>query len=140
MTPFGRRLAWTAATGLAVGVVGVALYATSDSSPRPERAGVLLQTGPSAMTDPYGAAQGAVSRGEAVLLDFGEGELVFFVNRSEDVLGMVNGCGERVAPSSQRRLPVLVEAHFRVRSAPPYTVETPTTRYRFSSSGAVPCG
>lgn len=115
------------------GILGVAaVWGLSMSGSRP-RSGVLLTVGPAAKADPYAVAQGAVTHGEPVLLDFGDGEFVFFVNRAEEVLALVNRCGERTRPIMERRLPMLVEARFRIRSMPPYHVDTASTRYRFSA-------
>ncbi|MEO5658054.1 MAG: hypothetical protein ABIO65_01445, partial [Nitrospiria bacterium] len=58
------------------GILGVAaVWGLSMSGPRP-RSGVLLAVGPAAKADPYAVAQGAVTHGEPVLLDFGDGEFV----------------------------------------------------------------
>lgn len=98
--------------------------------------GVLLAVGPGAKTDPYAVAQGAVTHGEAVLIDFGDGEFAFFVNRSDDVMALTNGCGERAAPIRQERFPVLVDARFRLRNVPPYRVDTRSVRYAFDALGS----
>jgi hypothetical protein len=98
--------------------------------------GILLSVGSSAKADPYAVAQGAVTHGEAVLVDFGDGDLAFFVNEPDDVLALVNGCGERVGPTQQRQLPVLIDARFHARNVPPYTVEARATRYRFDAPAA----
>lgn len=138
-----RRLIVFAAVGALVGFALVAAIRSMRGSTTAIRSGVLLAVGPSAKGDPYAVAQGAVTHGEAVLLDMGDEELVFFVNRPETVLALVNGCGERVSPSAERRLPVLVEARFRSRPVPPYVVETPSIRYRFEGppdSPAASCG
>ena len=127
------------ALGALVGVAFVLVFRFTRGS-MPTRSGVLLVVGPLAKGDPYAVAQGAVTHGEAVLLDFGDEEFVFFVNRPEAVLALVNGCGERVAPIVERRLPVLVEARFRARPVPPYLVETSSIRYRFIGSPASPGG
>jgi hypothetical protein len=106
------------------------------TEPTPTASGILLSVGASAKADPYAVAQGAVTHGEAVLIDFGDGDLAFFVNRADDVLALVNGCGERVGPTHQRRLPVLIDARFHTRNVPPYTVEARATRYRFDAPSA----
>ena len=138
-----RRLLGVVVLGGLIGIAaGVAMRSVA-RAPEPTRAGVLLAIGAAAKADPYAVAQGAVTHGEPVLVDVGDGELVFFVNRPEPVLALVNGCDERVAPVLERRLPVLVEARFRLRTVPPYTVETPSIRYRFSAPrlpAAPPCG
>ena len=138
-----RRLVGMVVLGGLIGIaVGVAIRSVA-RAPEPTRAGVLLAIGAAAKADPYAVAQGAVTHGEPVLVDVGDGELVFFVNRPEPVLALVNGCGERVLPTAERRLPVLVEARFRARLVPPYTVETASIRYRFSAPtppAAPPCG
>lgn len=138
-----RRLLSILVVGGLVGVaVGIAMRSVA-RAPGPTTSGVLLSVGASAKADPYAVAQGAVTHGEPVLVDVGDGELVFFVNRPDAVRALVNGCGERVAPVLERRLPVLSEARFRIRTVPPYTVETASVRYRFSASAmsAVPsCG
>ncbi|MBI3607314.1 MAG: hypothetical protein HY207_05030 [Nitrospirae bacterium] len=129
--------------GLLSGIALVFVFRATRGSTTPIRAGVLLAVGPSAKGDPYAVAQGAVTHGEAVLLDVGAGEFVFFVNRPEAVLALVNGCGVRVRPTVERRLPVLVEARFHTRSVPPYVVKTPSIRYRFEGppvSPAASCG
>lgn len=123
------RFAWA---GLAAAVVVIALVRWF-TPPAPEMSGVLLSVGASAKADPYAVAQGAVTHGEAVLIDFGDGDLAFFVNRAEEVLALVNGCGERVEPTRQQRFPVLVDARFSLRNVPPYTVEARSTRYRFDA-------
>ncbi|HET8760833.1 MAG TPA: hypothetical protein VFN94_07180 [Nitrospiria bacterium] len=107
------------------------------AAPDPQTHGVLLSVGPSAKSDPYGVAQGAVTHGEAVLIDFGDGEFAFFVNRAAEVRALVNGCGDRVGPDRQTRLPVLVEAHFQIRNVPPYVVEVRGARYRFEAPSGV---
>ncbi len=101
----------------------------------PERAipGVLLSVGPAAKADAYAVAQGAVTHGEAVLIDFGDGDFAFFVNRSDDVLALINGCGERATPVRHERFPVLVDARFHARNVPPYRVETRSVRYQFDA-------
>ena len=134
-----RRLVVLVALGALAGVALVLVFRFTRGS-MPTRSGVLLAVGPSAKSDPYAVAQGAVTHGEAVLLDFGDEDLVFFVNRPEAVLALVNGCGERVAPTMERRLPVLVEARFRSRPVPPYVIETPSIRYRFTGQPASSCG
>ena len=138
-----RRLIGLVAVGGLIGIaVGVAMRSAA-RAPWPTRAGVLLSVGSAAKADPYAVAQGAVTHGEPVLLDFGDGELVFFVNRPDEVRALVNGCGERVAPVLERRLPMLSEARFLVRRVPPYTVEMASIRYRFSAPAmfaAPPCG
>jgi hypothetical protein len=138
-----RRLLGVVVLGGLIGVAaGVAMRSVA-RAPGPTRAGVLLAIGSAAKADPYAVAQGAVTHGEPVLVDVGDGGLVFFVNRPEPVLALVNGCGERVAPALERRLPVLSEARFRLRSVPPYTVETASIRYHFSAPtppAAPPCG
>jgi hypothetical protein len=121
------RFAWAGIVSAAVVIVLLWWFAP----PAPETPGVLLLVGPAAKADPYAVAQGAVTHGEAVLIDFGDGDLTFFVNRAEEVLVLVNGCGERVGPTRQQRLPVLVDARFHIRNVPPYTVEVRSTRYRF---------
>lgn len=123
------RFAWAGIAAAAI-VIAVLWWLTP---PAPETAGILLSVGASAKADPYAVAQGAVTHGEAVLIDFGDGDLTFFVNRAEDVLALVNGCGERVAPTRQQRFPVLVDARFHVRNVPPYTIEARSTRYRFDA-------
>lgn len=95
--------------------------------------GVLLSVGPAAKADPYAVAQGAVTHGEAVLIDFGDGDFVFFVNRSDDVRALTNGCGERAAPVRQERLPLLVEARFHLRNVPPYLIEARESQYLFDA-------
>ena len=128
-----RRLVGVVVLGGLIGIAaGVAMRSVA-RAPGPTRAGVLLAVGVAAKADPYAVAQGAVTHGEPVLVDVGDGELVFFVNRPEPVLALVNGCGERVLPTAERRLPVLVEARFRARLVPPYTVETASIRYHFSA-------
>jgi hypothetical protein len=124
-----------AALACAAAGVGIAL-AWWFAEPTPTASGILLSVGASAKADPYAVAQGAVTHGEAVLIDFGDGDLVFFVNRADEVLALVNGCGERVSPTHQRRLPVLVDARFHARNVPPYTIEARATRYRFDAPGA----
>ncbi len=129
-----RPVAWL----LAVGVLATGVAVASWWLVEPVRAmpGVLLSVGPAAKSDPYAVAQGAVTHGEAVLIDFGDGDFAFFVNRSDDVLALTNGCGERAVPVRQQRFPVLVEARFHARNVPPYRVETPSVQYHFESSGA----
>jgi hypothetical protein len=92
---------------------------------------VLLSVGPAAKSDPYAVAQGAVTHGEAVLIDFGDGDFAFFVNRSDDVLTLINGCGERAVPIRHERFPVLVDARFHARNVPPYRVSTRSVQYEF---------
>ncbi|MEW6682239.1 MAG: hypothetical protein AB1451_04845 [Nitrospirota bacterium] len=115
--------------GLLAGGVAVAFWWLDE----PERAipGVLLSVGPAAKAAPYAVAQGAVTHGEAVLIDFGDGDFAFFVNRSDDVRALINGCGERVAPVRHERFPLLVDARFHVRNVPPYLVEARSARYLF---------
>ncbi|MFZ5862289.1 MAG: hypothetical protein ACOYXR_05545 [Nitrospirota bacterium] len=127
------------AAGLAAIAAGIAL-AWWFGEPTRSVAGALLLVGPSAKADAYGVAQGAVTHGEAVLIDFGDGDVAFFVNRAEEILALVNGCGERVSPTRQQQLPVLIEAWFRVRNVPPYTVEARSTRYRFETTTAAATG
>jgi hypothetical protein len=124
-----------AALACAAAAVGVAV-AWWFAAPTRAVSGILLSVGESAKSDPYAVAQGAVTHGEAVLIDFGDGDLAFFVNDAEEVLALVNGCGERVTPSRQEQLPVLIEARFRARNIPPYTVEARSTQYRFDSPAA----
>lgn len=119
--------------GAVLGTAGMWWWQTMNPAIHP---GVLLTVGPSAKTDPYAVAQGAVTHGEPVLVDFGDGEVVFFVNRSEDVVALVNGCDERASPAFQRRQPVLVEARFHTRPVPPYLIETASTVYRFEAAVA----
>lgn len=129
-----KALARAAWVGAAAGV-GMAL-AWWLAEPIPTASGILLSVGASAKADPYGVAQGAVTHGEAVLVDFGDGDLAFFVNEPDDVLALINGCDERVVPTYQRRLPVLIDARFHARNVPPYTVEARATRYRFDAPSA----
>lgn len=133
-----RRLVLLVLLGSLAGVALVLVFRLTRGSTTPTRSGVLLAVGPSAKGDPYAVAQGAVTHGEAVLLDFGDQELVFFVNRPEAVLALANGCGERVVPIAERRLPVLVEARFRARPVPPYVIDTPSIRYRFERQTTSP--
>jgi nitrite reductase/ring-hydroxylating ferredoxin subunit len=127
-----RTLTRVAAAGLAAAaVIALAWWL---AAPDPQTHGVLLTVGPAAKADPYAVAQGAVTHGEAVLIDFGDGTFAFYVNRSEEVRALVNGCGDRVAPSRQQRLPVLVDARFEAKNVPPYVVQTPTTHYRFDAA------
>ncbi len=138
-----RRLVWLVVLGSLVGMALALVIRATRGPATPIRAGVLLAVGPAAKDDPYAVAQGAVTHGEAVLVTFGDGDFAFFVNRSEAILALVDGCGVRVLPTVERRLPVLVEARFRARPVPPYTVETTSIRYRFegpSASPAASCG
>jgi hypothetical protein len=127
-----RFLRFAVFGGVAGIAVGLALIAMRGAT-TPTRPGVLLTVGPSAKANPYAVAQGSVTHGEAVLLDFGDQDLVFFVNRPEEIRALINGCGERVTPLVERRFPVLVEARFRLRNVPPYRIETPSVHYRFST-------
>jgi hypothetical protein len=102
----------------------------------PQTPGVLLSVGPAAKSDPYGVARGAVTHGEAVLIDFGDGDFVFFVNRTDEVRTLINGCGDRVAPDRQTQLPLLIDARFQIRNVPPYVVEVRGMRYRFEAPGS----
>jgi hypothetical protein len=119
-----------------LGVVGVAVTGAAAfywwfDAPQPAIPGVLLSVGPAAKADPYAVAQGAVTHGEAVLISFGDGDFAFFVNRADDILALVNGCGERAAPVLHKRLPFLVEASFRLRNVPPYLIEGRSSQYLF---------
>jgi len=126
-----RRLAPVVVLGSAIGLlVGYVATRWNDHAMTP---GVLLTAGPSGKSDPYAVAIGAVTHGEAVLVDFGDGDFVFFVNRPEAVRSVVNGCGVRVVPRLDRHLPLLVEAHFRIDRVPPYVVELASSRYRFGA-------
>jgi hypothetical protein len=122
----------------AVGMLAIGAAVASWWLGEPVRAipGVLLSVGPAAKSDPYAVAQGAVTHGESVLIDFGDGDFAFFVNRSDDVLALINGCGERAVPVRQQRFPVLVEARFHARNVPPYRVDTRSTRYQFKTPEA----
>jgi hypothetical protein len=124
---------------LVVGVLGAGIVAASWWLDEPERAipGVFLSVGPAAKAEPYAVAQGAVTHGEAVLIDFGDGDFAFFVNRSDDVRALLNGCGERATPVRQERFPLLVDARFHTRNVPPYLVETRSVRYQFDAPASV---
>ena len=129
---------------LGVGVLAAGVVAASWWLEEPERTipGVLLSVGPAAKAEPYAVAQGAVTHGEAVLIDFGDGDFAFFVNRSDEVRALVNGCGERTTPLRQERFPMLVDARFHGRNVPPYLIETRSVRYQFgvpASVSASPC-
>lgn len=119
--------------GGAACVLGAALAAWWAAERERTVPGVLLVVGPAAKVDPYAVAQGAVTHGEAVLIDFGDGDFAFLVNRPDEVRALVNGCGERVAPVWHQRFPLLVDARFRSRTAPPYYVEMGSVRYRFDA-------
>jgi hypothetical protein len=123
---------------LGLGVLAAGVVAASWWLDEPQRAipGVLLSVGPTAKAEPYAVAQGAVTHGEAVLIDFGDGDFAFFVNRSDEVRTLLNGCGERVAPVKQERFPLLVDARFHARNVPPYLIEMRSVRYQFSAPGA----
>ncbi|MFZ5875520.1 MAG: hypothetical protein ACOYXU_03825 [Nitrospirota bacterium] len=127
----GSKAIALAALACAAAAAGIGL-AWWFAEPTRAVSGILLSVGASAKADPYAVAQGAVTHGEAVLIDFGDGDLAFFVNDAEEVLALVNGCGERVNPTRQEQFPVLIDARFHVRNVPPYTVEARATRYRFS--------
>lgn len=129
-----RPVAWLVAVGMLA--IGVAVASWWFVEPVRAIPGVLLSVGPAAKSDPYAVAQGAVTHGESVLIDFGDGDFAFFVNRSDDVLALINGCGERVVPVQQQRFPVLVEARFHARNVPPYRVDTRSTRYQFAALAA----
>lgn len=123
---------------LGVGVLAAGVVAASWWLEEPERTipGVLLSVGPAAKAEPYAVAQGGVTHGEAVLIDFGDGDFAFFVNRSDQVRALLNGCGERVVPIRQERFPLLVDARFHARNVPPYLVEMRSVHYRFNGPGA----
>ncbi len=118
---------------LGVGLVAAGIVAAYWWFDEPDLAvpGVLLSVGPAAKANPYAVAQGAVTHGEAVLIDFGDGDFAFFVNRSDDVYALINGCGERASPVRHERFPLLVDARFHARNIPPYLIEARSTRYLF---------
>jgi hypothetical protein len=122
--------------GVGALTAGVALAYWWSGEPVRVIPGVLLSVGPAAKADPYAVAQGSVTHGEAVLIDFGDGDFAFFVNRSDDVLALTNGCGERATPVRHERFPVLVDARFHARNVPPYRVETRSVRYQFDALGS----
>lgn len=124
-----KRMAVALGAGM-VAAGAVAGYWWFDA-PMRDIPGVLLSVGPAAKSDPYAVAQGAVTHGEAVLIDFGDGDFAFFVNRSDDVLALINGCGEHAAPIRHERFPVLVDARFHTRNVPPYRVSTRSVHYEF---------
>lgn len=127
---------------LGVGLLAAAVVTASWWFAEPQRTitGVLLSVGPAAKAEPYAVAQGAVTHGEAVLVDFGDGDFAFFVNRSDEVRTLLNGCGERAAPVRQERFPMLVDARFHARNVPPYVVEMRSVRYQFNATASARAG
>jgi len=124
---------------LGVGALAAGVAAASWWLAEPDRTvtGVLLSVGPAAKAEPYAVAQGAVTHGEAVLIDFGDGDFAFFVNRSDEVRALLNGCGERAEPVRQERFPMLVDARFHARNIPPYQIEMRSVRYQFGATDSV---
>jgi len=124
---------------LGVGALAAGVVTASWWFAEPERTitGVLLSVGSAAKAEPYAVAQGAVTHGEAVLIDFGDGDFAFFVNRPDEVRALLNGCGERSAPVRQERFPMLVDARFHARNVPPYLIEMRSVRYQFGATASV---